>query len=174
MGLEENKAVVRRYFEAGVNAQDSAVTEELVHPDVVVHDGARTVRGREAYLQGNAAAARAFPDWAVTVDGLIAEGDLVATRGTVRATHRGPYDAGPQGLVPPTGTAVTLTQQAVARVRDGQIVEAWVEHDGLSLLRQLGALPLPAVDELSDVAQTASLEHEGASAPSLLPEVDTA
>ena len=29
MGLEEHKAVVRRYFEAGVNARDAAVTEEL-------------------------------------------------------------------------------------------------------------------------------------------------
>ena len=36
MGLEEHKAVVRRYFEAGVNAQGPAVTEELMRPDVVV------------------------------------------------------------------------------------------------------------------------------------------
>ncbi len=141
MGAEENKAVVRRYFEAGVNAQDRAVIEELVHPDIVVHYGARTVRGREAYLRGNAAAAQAFPDWHLTVDALIAEGDLVAMRGTVRATHRGPFDAGPQGRLPPTGATVTVTQQLLARVRDGQIVEGWLERDALGLLRQLGALP---------------------------------
>ena len=141
MGVEEPKAIVRRYFEAGVNAQDRAVMEALVHPDVVVHYGPRTVRGREAYLRGNAAAARAFPDWTVTVDALLAEGEVVAMRGTVRATHRGPFDAGPQGRLAPTGVAVTLTQQVLAPVRAGQIVEAWVERDALSLLRQLGALP---------------------------------
>jgi hypothetical protein len=44
----------------------------------------------------------------------------------------------------------------------------------LSLLRQLGALPLADAHAPPDLTQTASLEHEGASAPSLLPEVDTA
>jgi predicted ester cyclase len=174
VGLEENKAGVRRYFEAGVNAQDPAVVEALVHPDVVLHYGERTVRGREAYLRGNAAAARAFADWRVTVEAVVAEGDLVAVRGTIRATHHGPFDAGPQGIVPPTGAAVALTQQALVRVQAGRLIEAWVERDGLSLLRQLGALPAAPAGESPDVAQTASLEHEATSAPSLLPEVDTA
>lgn len=141
MGLEENKAVVRRYIEAGVNAHDAAVIEELVHPDVVIHYGERTAHGRDAYHERKAAGVRAFPDWRVTVESLISEGDLVALRGTIQATHRGHLDAGPQGVIPPTTTPVTTTQQVMARVQDGQIVEMWVERDGLHLLRQIGALP---------------------------------
>ena len=174
MGLEENKAVVRRYVEAGVNAHDPAVVEAVVHPDVVVHYGARTIHGRAAYQRGNAAGLQAFPDWQLTVESLIAEGDLVALRGTVRATHRGPFDAGPHGVIPPTGAAVTVTQQALARLQGGQLIELWVERDSLTLLQQLGALASAAAAGSPDLAQTASLEHEATSAPSLLPEVDTA
>jgi predicted ester cyclase len=174
VGVEENKAVVRRYVEAGVNAHDSAVVEAVVHPDVVVHYGDRTVHGRAAYQRGNAAGLQAFPDWRLTVESLLAEGDLVALRGTIRATHRGPFDAGPHGVLPATGASVTVTQQALARLQGGQLVELWVERDHLSLLRQLGALAPATVAGSPDLAQTASLEHEATSAPSLLPEVDTA
>jgi hypothetical protein len=92
---------------------------------------------------GAAARRRAFPIWAVAVERLIAEGDLVAMRGTARATPFGPFDAGPQRVLPPTGVPLTLTQRAVVRVRAGRIVEAWVERDGLALLRQLGAPEAP-------------------------------
>jgi predicted ester cyclase len=173
MGAEEHKAVIRRYVDA-LNAGDDAALLALVHPDAVFHYGEHTVRGREAYARGNAAGRRAFPDWSLTLEALLAEGDLVALRGTIRATHGGPFDAGPKGIIPASGAPEAVTQQALARVRDGRLVEAWVERDGLRLLRQLGALPPADAHGPPVPAQTASLEHEGASAPSLLPEVDTA
>jgi predicted ester cyclase len=139
MGLEENKVLIRRYFDA-VNAHDAAAVLALVHPDAVFHYGEHTVQGHEAYARGNAAGLQTFPDWSVTIESLIAEGDLVALRGTIQATHRGPFNAGPRGLIAPTGARVTLTQQVVARVEAGQVVEAWIQRDGLSLLRQLGVL----------------------------------
>ena len=173
MGAEENEAVVRRY-NAAINANDPAAALALVHPEAVYHYGERTVRGRDAYAQGNAAGRRTFPDWSVAIQALVAAGDLVATRSTVQATHLGPYDAGPLGVLAPTGTAVTFTQQSMFRVRDGQLVEVWVERDTLRLLRELGALPPAGGSAPPDSAQTASPAHDDASAPSSRPEVDPA
>jgi predicted ester cyclase len=45
--------------------------------------------------------------------------------------------------VAPTGRTVSWDVIDIVRVRDGQLVEHWNSVDALSLLTQLGALPLP-------------------------------
>jgi hypothetical protein len=78
--------------------------------------------------------------------------------------------------VPPTGRAVVFQATESYRVAGDRIAEQWVVMDTLGLLQQLGATlsPPPASDVTADLVQTASLEHEDVSAPSLAPEVDTA
>ena len=79
----------------------------------------------------------AFPDIEVTVEDAIAEGDKVAARCTVRASHRG--DAlGYAATHQPT----EFTGMTIARVRGGKIVEAWNNFDFMSMHQQLGALTL--------------------------------
>ncbi len=48
MSIEENKANVRRGFEA-VNQKNLAVFDELLTPDVVFHSASTTMQGLEAY-----------------------------------------------------------------------------------------------------------------------------
>jgi predicted ester cyclase len=72
------------------------------------------------------------------VEDLVAEGDKVAARVTVRGTHRGAF----LGLAP-TGKAVTQTGIDIVRVAGGKAVERWGSFDELGLLQQLGALPAP-------------------------------
>ncbi len=67
---------------------------------------------------------------------MVAEGDLVASHWTARATHQGELMG-----APPTGTAVTITGTAIDRVAGGMIMESWVNTDHLGLLQQIGALP---------------------------------
>jgi len=80
----------------------------------------------------------AFPDFQLTVEDMIAEGDKVASRLTLRATHRGEF----QG-VPATGKQVTQTGIDIVRIAGGKVVERWSEFDNLGLLQQLGAVPQP-------------------------------
>ena len=70
-----------------------------------------------------------------TVDEVIAEGDTVAARWTVRGTHRGDF----QGIAA-SGRGVTLSGITVHHLKDGRIRETWLSFDNMELLQQLGAV----------------------------------
>ena len=136
---EENKALVRRYWEEFFNKRNLAVIDELIAPNYVSHDsGGSESLGREAARQVATSTFGGFPDFHATVKDQVAEGDKVVTRGFARMTQRGEFMG-----IPPTGKDVTFTWVAIDRIEGGKIVEAWSEGDGLGLLRQLGAIPTP-------------------------------
>ena len=142
MATEEPKALIRRWVELW-NAGDAAAIAAFVAPDYVRHDpNAPEVRGPEAERQLVAMYRAAFPDLHFTVEHLVAEGDLVVARYTVRGTHRGELLG-----IPPTGAQVTLAAMELYRLADGKIAEQWVAMDALGLLQQLGALPAPGQPE---------------------------
>jgi steroid delta-isomerase-like uncharacterized protein len=140
MSAEQNKAIVRRYFEQVVNGNDRAAAEQLVAPDLVFtspYTPAPT-RDRASFLGMIGMLHAAFPDLTLVERDAVAEGDRVATRWTVSGTHRGEF----MGL-PATGRRFTITGMSIYRVAGGKIVEGWVNDDSLGMLQQLGALPAP-------------------------------
>jgi predicted ester cyclase len=79
----------------------------------------------------------AMPDWHVSEDYVVAEGDKVASRGTITGTHLGPFLG-----APPTGKKVSWTGIIIYRINDeGKIVERWQDFDALSMLTQMGVVP---------------------------------
>lgn len=138
MAAEVNKAIVRRYFEHLYNRGEPAAADRLIDPDVVFHEPARTIRGREDLKQRAAAFRAGFPDLYVAIEDELAEGDRVATRWTLRGTHRDEF-AG----ITPTGEAVSVAGIIIWRIADGKIQEAWGSYDALGLMQQLGAIHAP-------------------------------
>jgi len=133
MSEEQNKAVVRRFFEEVWNQQKEHVIDEIFAPTILFNGQSIT---RDALKRTLAGRRTAFSDIHVTVDDQVAEGEKVSTRRTWRAIHRGPYRS-----IPPTGKQVTWTQISVVRFSEGRIVEDWAVADELGILQQLGALP---------------------------------
>ena len=136
MTLEENKTVVRRFYEE-LHGGNLNVLEELVASEYVLHgwhsERRETIKeARQSTLQQRAA----FPDWKITVHELIAEGDLVASNLTITGTHEGKF-----GNFEPTGKSVNFTGTFIDRVVNGKIVEMWHRPDFLQLLIQIGAVP---------------------------------
>src|SRR5919204_6498974 len=124
MSTEENKAVVRRMFEA-YNKHNLAGVEELCAPDYVWHGPAGFGdMDLAAMKQAMPAFFAAFPDLHWTVEDLIAEGDKVVSRYTWRATHQGEFMG-----VPATGKVVTNTAIIISRVAGGKVVEDWEQAD---------------------------------------------
>ena len=94
---EQNKALVRRAWEIVDNPD---ILDAVYAPVVVWHEPDRDIRGLEEARQFISAYKTAFPDLNATVEDVIAEGDKVVTRVTLRGTHQGEIEEfGP----PPAG-----------------------------------------------------------------------
>jgi steroid delta-isomerase-like uncharacterized protein len=131
---EENKDLARRSWEAANNPD---LIEEIYPPDFVWHEPDQDIRGYEQAKQFIAMYTTAFPDLNATVEDVIAEGDKVVTRWTIRGTHQGEIEE----FGPPTGKQAELQGISIHRIADGKIVEEWNRYDNLSLLQQLGLAP---------------------------------
>ena len=137
MSPEDNKALVRRYLEAAWNQGNVGILDELMAPTYARYmSGQAAPLNREGQKQRISSFHRAFPDLHLSIEELIAEGDKVVFRVTVRGTQQGMLMG-----IPPTGKQVAVTAIDIARVADGKIVDHWGQMDTLGLLQQLGALP---------------------------------
>jgi|RhiMetdeSRZDD1v2_1073273.scaffolds.fasta_scaffold424470_1 predicted ester cyclase len=146
MSTQENKAIVRRFFEEAWNQNKIAELDAYVAADNVGHAGS-VVRsfGPEAVRTTIKVWRTAFPDYQAHLEALTAEGDMVVARITFTGTHTGLFQLGPR-VLPPTGKALREAELIMFRIADGKIVELWATWDRLSVLEQLGALlePTPA------------------------------
>jgi steroid delta-isomerase-like uncharacterized protein len=96
------------------------------------------VYGPEGYKKFVSATRNAFPDAHFTVEDIFAEGDKMAARWTMTATHQGELRG-----IPPTGKKVTVWAISIYRIVEGRIVEAWERYDTLGLMQQLGVISKP-------------------------------
>ena len=135
MSAEENKAVVRRYFEELWNKGDLAFIEECLGPDVSHAWGHET---HESWRVAVSAWLTAFPDFRYHVDELVAEGDTVAANTRLTGTHRGVLQIGTWGPWAPTGKSVDVREANFFRLAGGKVVEIWVAWDTTTFARQLG------------------------------------
>lgn len=139
MSTEENKVIVRR-LEAALNAGRVEADLDLF-TDPLLFNGQQI--GRDLIRQLRAILWTAVPDVRWTLEEMIAEGEWVAVRWTMRGTHTGPFAHPTLGSAPASGKPVTVTYIDHYRMAGGQIAEGWEVRDGFSLLQQLGVLPAP-------------------------------
>src|SRR5829696_9805448 len=134
MSAEENKALARRSWEALDNPD---LIDEVYASDVVWHEPDRDIHGTEEAKQFISLYKSAFPDMNITVEDVLAEGDKVVTRVSIRGTHQGETEE----FGPPTGRQIEGTLITISRIEGGKIVEDWDAYDNLTTLQQLGLAP---------------------------------
>src|SRR5438874_9835054 len=136
---EVNKSSMRRFYDEVFNKKNGAAIDEFINPNQVDHAAPPgTPRGLQGAKQTINMYLTAFPDLHFTVEDMIAEGDKVVTRLTVRGTQQGIFMG-----IPPTGKHATVTAIDINRMADGKSVEHWLNMDTLGLLQQLGVIPAP-------------------------------
>ena len=128
MTLEENKALVRRYFEEIGNQGNLTVVSEIVKAEAVADVQRLTTTLHIA-----------FPDFHIVIEHQIAEGDLVATHFTASGTHTGEWDS-PFGKFAPTGKHFVHEGIRLFRVENSRLVDTWGGADTLDQLQQLGII----------------------------------
>ena len=137
MSSDENKALVRRFYDA-IDSGDLAVLDRFVAADYNDHNpGAPGLAsGIDGVRQFFTISLNGFSAFRHTIDDQIAEGDKVVTRLTATGVHSGEIFG-----FPATGRHVTMTSIAVHRIAGGKLAEHWSQSDSLGLLQQLGVLP---------------------------------
>ena len=135
---EQNKMVVRRIVEEHWNNKNAALVSELFASNVSLDtpDGVLTgLEGASFLLQ---AYATAFPDFRLSIDDLLADGNRVVFRWTFTGTHRGPL-----ADVAASGKQVRVPRGiGIFRINAGKVDQGYLAWDKYALLQQLGVLPM--------------------------------
>ena len=139
MSLDDNKAIIRAYVETVWNGRQLDRADEVVAADFVDH---APMPGQAPGLEGVkrkwAMYLDAIPDFRVTIEEMVAEGDKVAVRRSYEGTHRGELLG-----IPATGKRLQFGGISIFRLADGRIAEHWEQLDRLALMQQLGVVPAP-------------------------------
>ena len=132
MSARANKDLACHSWElASQGAPD--LLEEVYAADLVWHEPDQDIQGLEEAKQYHSTRLSAFPDLSFTVEDVIAEGDKVVVRWTVRGTHEGETEA----FGSPTGSQLEQEGITIQRIEEDKIVEQWERYDVLSFLQQL-------------------------------------
>lgn len=133
---ENNKAIVRRFYEEVFNQGREDVIDEIISPDYIDYGHEPPGKGTEGAKQDYRGATSVFSNTHYTIDELIATGDQVVARWTGTYIHSGDF-AG----IKATGKSVSLTGISIYRVANGQIQETRNAVNWMGLLQQLGVIP---------------------------------
>jgi predicted ester cyclase len=136
MGSEENKILVRRFYEEIVNTGNVDAIEDFIAPEYEeIHDGKRHAMGIEGAKAHVLGGRQTYPDLHLAIERQIAEGQWVVTCLTARGTHQGSWLG-----IKPTGKVVSFTVVNVDRVVDGRIAEHGGAANMLGPLLGIGAV----------------------------------
>ncbi len=135
MGIEENKEVVRRFLEEMDNGNISIV-DELTTSDFVMHRLSDADTDREAFKDFQQRVHDTFPNYKVTINKIISEGNLVSVLSTVSFIQkRHPVD------VPLAENTVSVYTSYYFRNENNKIAEGWVLRNNLDYYQQHGVIP---------------------------------
>ena len=122
---DNNKAMMRRFYDEVVQGGNFALLEELAASNFVDHNpGPGQAPGSEGIKQFFTAMRAAITDLRVTVEQVVAEGDLVAAHISMRGTHTGELMG-----IPPSGKEVVMRVSDIVRIEKGKAVERWGVED---------------------------------------------
>jgi predicted ester cyclase len=136
MSTEANKLLLRRYIEEVWDKENPAAVDDFLAPTYIRHRSPTAPpldrEGQKLLLSIFRAA---FPDVKIIVEDVIAEGDKIAFRSTMRGTHRGEFFG-----IAATDKRVEFGLLDVIRIEDGKFIEQWGGPNMYDLLRQLDAV----------------------------------
>jgi len=129
---QANVALIRSTLDS-FNAGDFETCAARLSPDFVMNlAGLPPMPGPDVWRQGAEIIKRGFPDLHMRIDDVVAAGDEVAVRLTIRGTHLGEY----LGL-PATGRVIEYVSHEFYRITDGLIAAEWVCSDTATMQGQL-------------------------------------
>jgi predicted ester cyclase len=141
MSAEQNIQIVRRLIEEGLSEHNLDLVTELFEPNFIENQfGLKpTIAGMKEDFEF---LYRAFPDYHLSIEDIVADGDKVWLRMTCTGTNKGGF------MGPPNGKSFKITVMDVVRLKDGKVVEHWGVPDRFAVMAQLGLLPQPQAQKV--------------------------
>lgn len=133
--LQHNKGIVRRFIDEVFLKGDFDAVDELLTDDFTPHTWGGTT-GKRGLKEAIERVSAGISDEEMTIEDIIAEGDLVAVRLTSAATHTGDF----MGM-PASGKRYEIGEIHLFRLLDGKVAEHWHQADFMGMMKQLGAKP---------------------------------
>ena len=136
---EANKEILRRWFDEVWNKGRDEAIEEMFDENGIAHglsdDPENPIRGPQEFRPFYTVFREAFPNMMIVVEDVVAEGDKVAARCSVRAKHEGEFMGRAATQAP-----VEFSGMTIVRIYNGKIVEAWNNFDFMQLHKQVGLI----------------------------------
>ena len=131
--VEQNKAIYRNFIQTIFNEGRVEKLADFVGPDYKLNDAPPdTPKGSAAIAQVVVMFQTGFADLKITLEELVAEGELLAARATTEGTHTGEFLG-----MPATGKKIMMRGLTMVRIKDGLVRESWVKNDMMGLMNQL-------------------------------------
>lgn len=127
----DNARAVRRWVDLA-NIRKLEELREVWADDLVLHQGPGEIHGFDGFVQLLGKFYAGIPDLYITVEDVIASGDIVIMRSTSRGRHTGEFLG-----IPATNRSVSFAGINTFRFGNGKIVEEWFNDDFYTLMRSI-------------------------------------
>ena len=130
--IEKNRRAVLTLYETVFRSHDFSRLDEIMRDDYIQHN-ADCPQGKAGFVQFFEEIFAGIPDFAYTMNRIVAEGDLVMMWSTTTGTHQYEWLG-----CPPTGNTLKFDVVDIFRLEDGLIAEHWDVADTLTLFTAIG------------------------------------
>lgn len=137
MATRTHEQTIRQWVAEAWNGGDFSSTDSMYDPSYVLHNPDGPVEGPAALRAFISAYRSAFPDLTMTIEEMVANGEQVAWRFTVRGTHDGEFYG-----IRPTGKPVLVVGSVFTCFKNGRWADDHANFDALGMLVQLGVVSL--------------------------------
>ena len=134
MSAEENKQIARRIIEEGLSKHNLDLIDEYFDANFIENQfGLKpSIAGMKEDFEF---LYRAFPDYHLAIEDMVADGDKVWLRMNCTGTNKGGF------MGAPNGKSFNIMVMDMIRLKDGKVVEHWGVPDRFAVMMQLGLLP---------------------------------
>jgi len=134
---EQRKAAIKRVVEEAWNKGNLDVIDEFYAPNFALRRFGLGDFDLEGIKDAIRQSRKAFPDYQMTIEDIIVEGDKAAMRYSWRGTHTGESTL----MGPPTGKKVEVVGIGITHWVGGKLVDEWNYQDNMGMFQQLGFIP---------------------------------
>jgi len=137
MGIDDNKVIMKRYFDELMNNRDYSKADEILHPDYT-GSASGGINGIEGHKQYTAYVHSAFSNLHFGTVDMAAEEDKIMIINEISGLHDKEYNG-----VPATNKKFSYKNANVYEFKDGKVVRGTpgIVADLLGVYQQLGVLP---------------------------------